>query len=272
MRNCSERKIRCSCLRNSKSFTPNSRHVAVVHEATAMSKPEELSMMKAAAVPETWLTAYQLLFIVGQVKAGDAVLLHAAASGVGIAATQLATAAGAHVIATASSESKLSVVLKLGAAGGVATPRDPETGKPKEQWLPKALTLLPEGKKGFDVVLCCVGGGYAEQNVASLATDGRYVLYSLLTGPSMGEIAATFLGKLMMKRISLLATTLRGRSVKYKKELVEKFRESGALEKLASGEFQIVIDKEFEGLESLQAAHDHMESNANIGKIVVSLA
>ena len=244
----------------------------VVHEATVMPKPPGLSMVQAAAVPETWLTAFQLLFMVGQVKAGDTVLLHAAASGVGIAATQLAVAAGATVVTTASSEEKLAAVAKLGAAGGVATPRDPATGLLLEPWLPKALALLPDGKTGFDVVLCCVGGAYAEQNVTALATDGRYVLYSLLTGPNMGDVAGTFLSKIMAKRGSLLATTLRGRPVEYKAELVRRFGASGALEKLASGEYTIVIDKEFSGLGALQAAHDHMESNANIGKIVLSLA
>ena len=182
----------------------------------------------------------------------------------------LPASAPSTVVATASSEQKLAVAAKLGAAGGVATPRGPE-GQLLTPWLPKAMALLPEGKKGFDVVLCCVGGAYAEQNVGALAVDGRYVLYSLLTGPGMGDIAPTFLGALMKKRGSLLCTTLRGRAVEYKAELVRRFVEFGGLAKLASGEFEIIIDREFAGLESLQAAHDHMESNANIGKIMLSL-
>ena len=243
----------------------------VCPEETVMLKPANLSMTQAAAVPETWLTAYQLLFMVAGVQPGDAVLLHAAASGVGIAATQLATQFGASVVATASSREKVECCVGLGAVGGVETPRSPE-GALLEPWLPKALALLPEGKKGFDVILCCVGGAYAEQNLEALAVDGKIVLYSLLTGPNMGDVASEFLRKLMAKRGSLLATTLRGRHTGYKRDLVERFCESGALEKLASGQFKIIIDREYSGLESLKEAHAHMESNANIGKIILALS
>ena len=87
----------------------------------------------------------------------------------------------------------------------------------------------------------------------------------------MGDVASEFLRKLMAKRGSLLATTLRGRPG-YKRDLVEQFCESGALEKLASGQFKIIIDREYSGLESLKEAHAHMESNANIGKIILALS
>lgn len=240
-----------------------------VDAATVMPKPRWLSWEQAASIPEAWLTAYKLVHLVGKVAAGETVLIHAAASGVGIAAIQLVTAAGAKAIVTVGSRSKLDLCVRLGALGGAVRHDGP--------WLPAVSKLAPSGK--VDVVLDCVCASYAAENVEALATDGRWVLYSLLSGGALApELAPTFLPSLMRKRIQLLATTLRSRSVAYKRRLVRAFAADTlprvGLSPAATGGFglQHVIDRVFHGLDAAQDAHDYMETNGNMGKIVLSLA
>ena len=228
-----------------------------VDAATVMRKPATLSWAQAASVPEAWLTAFLNLRL-GSVAAGETVLIHAAASGVGVASIQLAKAMGANVIVTVGSKEKLALCTRLGALGGAVRHDGP--------WVEAARTLAPSGK--VDVVLDCVAGGYAEQNVDILGVDGRWVLYSLLSGGAVPPaLASTFLAQLMKKRLQLLPTTLRTRSVAYKRTLVDAFATRWL--PLIGGQLEHVIDREFEGLESAQAAHEYMESNANSGKVVL---
>ena len=203
--------------------------------------------------------------VVGQVTAGDVVLVHAAASGVGLAVVQLVVAAGATALVTVGSRDKLDMLTsELGAAGGAIRHDGP--------WLETIQKLLPPGKTGVDVVLDPVASGYVESNLAILAVDGRWVLYSLMTGPSIAEgPAKSFLASLAKKRLSLLATTLRTRPKAFKRMLVSRF-EREVLPKIADGRFRHVIDKEYDGLRHAQAAHKHMESNAGSGKIVLAVA
>ncbi|KAH8095620.1 oxidoreductase [Aureococcus anophagefferens] len=189
-----------------------------VDARAVLRKPKNLSFREAAAVPETWLTAFQLLFLVGALAPGESVLLHAAASGVGCAATQLAAKHGGRV------------------------------------WLEGAVAA--NGGKGFDVILDCVASTYASQNVEALAVDGRWVLYSVLTGPKLDDaVAATFLGKLLAKRASLLATTLRARPIAYKAKLVAAF-DAATNFQAGFGGYEVVVDRVFTGLDSAQDAHD----------------
>jgi len=102
----------------------------------------------------------------------------------------------------------------------------------------------------------------------SLAVDGRWVLYSLLGGPALPPtLAPTFMAQLLRKRVQLIATTLRTRPTPFKRALVQDFA-ARALPRFG-GDLTIVIDREFDGLEQAQAAHEYMESNANLGKIVL---
>jgi len=237
-------------------------------EASAtMKKPKNISWTQAASIPEVWLTAFQLLFVIAKVQRGDTVLIHAAASGVGCAAVQLARDAGAHVVTTASNSAKIDFTKTLGAHDGIVVPRSTESWQ-------------RETSLKFDVILDCVGAQYAADNLAVLNTDGRWVLYSLLSGGDISNsflvdskkpLAATFLPTLMAKRGSLLGTLLRGRSVAYKADLVDRFQQEGKLEKIQNGTFKLIVDKSFNGLRSAQAAHDYMESNVNIGKITIEL-
>ena len=162
---------------------------AAVDAATVMRKPEGLSWSAAASIPEAWLTAFKLVHVVGQVAAGDVVLIHAAASGVGIAATQLVVAAGATALVTVGTREKLDMLVREFAAAGGAVRHD-------GPWLDKITSLLPSGKKGVDVVLDPVASSYAQQNLDALAIDGKWVLYSLMSGPSIGEeTSKTFLAQ-----------------------------------------------------------------------------
>lgn len=163
-------------------------------------------------------------------QAGDTVLVHAAGSGVGLAAVQLATAAGAKVYATAGSAHKIETAQRLGAVGGV-------NRHDHAQWK-DAVVALVDGKKGFDVILDCVGPAYASQNAEVLAQDGRWVLYGQLGGGAGGggEIAP-LMSTLLRKRGQLLASTLRSRSLDYRRQLVQRFAVE-ALPRLISGEFR----------------------------------
>jgi len=201
---------------------------------------------------------------VGKVERGDVVLIHAAASGVGLAATQLVVAAGATALVTVGSPEKLAACTALGALGGAVRHDGP--------WLNAITGMLPEGKKGADVVLDPVAGGYARETLEILAVDGRWVLYSLLSGPALADdVAKTFLGAMARKRIALLATTLRTRPMAYKRHLVSRVARE-VLPKIASGALVHVIDREFVGLAQAQAAHEYMESNAGSGKLVLTVS
>jgi len=138
---------------------------ATVPAAQAFAIPVALDWLQAAALPEVWLTAYQLLHFVGEVQKGDVVLIHAGASGVGTAAIQLAALAGATSIVTAGSQAKIDAAVKYGASAGF--------NRNDGDWAPKVKDHT--GGKGVNLVLDCVGGSYWQQNSDVLAMDSRCV-------------------------------------------------------------------------------------------------
>ncbi|GAB1605512.1 quinone oxidoreductase PIG3-like isoform X1 [Argonauta hians] len=225
-----------------------------VHHSHVMPIPETLNFLQAAAIPEVWLTAYQLLHFVGNLQPEDCVLIHAGASGVGTAAIQLVTLAKGKVIVTAGSEDKIRLALELGASAGFNY---------KETDFSEEVMKFTEGR-GVNLILDCVGGVYWEMNVNCLAMDGRWVLYGLLGGRSVN--GNLFL-ELLKKRISLLATTLRTRTDQYKGKLVEAFSRH-ALPHFNNGNLKPVLDSVFP-LDQIHAAHQKMEANRNMGKIVI---
>jgi tumor protein p53-inducible protein 3 len=220
-----------------------------------MRIPAKLSFIQAGAIPETWLTAFQLLSFVGKAQKGQIVLIHAGASGVGTAAIQLAVKMGLMVLATGGSEEKLSMMYALGATQAVSY-------KAKD-WVEQLRTANPGG---VDLVLDCVGGAYWEANIELLKTDGTWVLYGLMGGAAVN---GPILGKLMKKRIRLEATTLRARALAYKADLVAQFS-AFALEALAEGTLRPVIDSIYP-LAQISDAHAKMLANKNAGKIVLTM-
>ncbi|XP_034431380.1 quinone oxidoreductase PIG3 [Hippoglossus hippoglossus] len=229
-----------------------------VPEELLMPVPPTLTLSQAAAIPEAWLTAFQLLALVAQVKEGEVVLAHAGGSGVGTAAVQLVRLFDAVPIVTAGSTEKLKMAEKLGAAAGFNY---------KEEDFSQGVQDFTGGR-GADVILDCIGGCNWEQNVSCLATDGRWVLYGTLGGKA---VEGDFLGKLLAKRGHLLSSLLRSRSLQYKADLVQAFS-TRVVPHFSDQACSLrpVIDSTF-NLEDIAAAHRHMEANKNMGKIIINV-
>lgn len=236
------------------------QYVAVPEELL-MPVPSHLTLYEAAAIPEAWLTAYQLLHLIAQVKKGETVLIHAGASGVGTAAIQLARLFCAVPLVTAGSSDKLKMAEKLGAAAGFNY---------KEEDFSDNILRITEGR-GVDIILDCIGGSYWEKNLHSLAIDGRWVLYGVMGGKAVN---GDLLGKLLFKRGHILSSLLRSRSLQYKAELVESFIEQ-ALPHFSSKDLSTslkpIIDTMF-NMEDIAEAHRHMEANKNTGKIIIKIS
>lgn len=228
----------------------------VVPERLALPIPDELGFEQAAAIPEAFLTAQEALFTLGRLEAGQTVLVHAAAGGVGSAAVQLAHAHGARVVATAGSREKLERVRSLGADTLV----DYQT-----EDFADAVSQVTEGQ-GADVVLDFVGGAYFERHMRCLAVGGRLVVIGLLGGVS----ADLNLAQLLMRRTQILGLVMRSRSVADKVAISQTFARNW-LPRFASGALAPVVDSVFP-LADAQGAHERMERNANIGKIVLRVS
>jgi tumor protein p53-inducible protein 3 len=228
---------------------------AVIPAGMALPIPERLSYEQAAAIPEAWLTAYLNLFQLGRLVQGETVLIHAGASGVGTAAIQLARAAGATIIATAGSEPKLQRCRELGAHVAI--------NYREGEFAPKVLAATAQ--RGVDVILDFVGASYWEQNLASLAVDGRLIIVGTMGGSKVS--GGIDLGLLLRRRLQVIGTALRGRSVADKIALTRAFADF-AWDRFARGEFAPIIDRVFPWTE-VADAHRYMESNQNIGKIIL---
>src|SRR5512139_888543 len=220
----------------------------------AMRIPENLSFEQAAAIPEVFLTAYQNLFNVAHLAQGETVLVHAGGSGVGTAAVQLIREAGAASLVTAGSPEKIARCLALGARAG---------------WIYKEGPFLPwvtaqTSGKGVDVVLDFVGAPYFEQNLQSMAADGRMVVIGTLGG---AEVEKFSLRTLMSKRLQITGAGLRSMDTERKIRLTRQFADF-ALPRFADGRLVPVVDTIFDWREAAKA-HERMESNVNVGKIVL---
>lgn len=222
-----------------------------------------LDMPTLASIPEAFITAYQLCFVVGKVKAGDTVLLHAATSSVGQAAIQMLVRKGATVFGTVRSENKLQRCLDLGCKDVILiSPSSP----------PDFCEEVKEANDGqpVNVILDPVGSAYLSENLDVLAVDGTIVLYGLMGGATVAD--AEFLKKMMAKRITMVASTLRSRSIKYKADLITLLNEDpDALAAIASGDIRVEVDRTFQ-LDQVIQAHAYMARNENIGKIVLMIA
>ncbi|MFN2427848.1 MAG: NAD(P)H-quinone oxidoreductase, partial [Candidatus Binatia bacterium] len=227
----------------------------VVHERLASRVPDKLSFEEAAAVPEAFITAHDALLQCSLV-CGETVLVHAAGSGVGTAAIQVAKAMGAaRVLGTAGSVEKLTAARELGLDVGI----DYKTEKFAER------VREATAGRGVDVIIDFIGASYLESNIRSLAEKGRMVVVGLMGGFS-GELP---LGMLMQKRLTLRGTLLRSRSLEEKAAATRAFEKS-VLPHLASRRLRTVIDKVFPLAEAAEA-HRLMEANANFGKIVLTV-
>uniref|UniRef100_A0A8C9BHP8 Tumor protein p53 inducible protein 3 n=1 Tax=Phocoena sinus TaxID=42100 RepID=A0A8C9BHP8_PHOSS len=238
---------------------PSGGQHVTVPEGLLMPIPAGLTMPQAAAIPEAWLTASQLLHLLGNVQAGDSVLIHAGASGVGTAAIQLTRMAGAVPLVTAGSQHRLQMAETLEAAAGFNY---------KEEDFSEATLKFSKGA-GVNLILGCIGGSYWEKNVNCLALDRRWILYGLTGG---ADISGPLFSKILFKRGSLITSLLRSRDKKYKQMLVKAFTEQ-ILPHFSTGNPQSllpVLDGVYP-INEIQEAHAYMETNKNVGKIVLEL-
>ncbi|CAF0956550.1 unnamed protein product [Didymodactylos carnosus] len=229
------------------------------HVGCVMHIPKGLSMIEAAAIPETFLTAFQGLRTIAHLKKDDIVLVHAGASGVGTAAIQLVKLFGAHCCTTAGSEKKLEYCKKLGAEVAFNYKQGP--------WLDTIKKFATDqNKDGVDIVYDSIGKDYIEQNQEVLGTNGRWVVYSTQSGATADKLS---LNILMKKRIQLTGTVLRARPKEYKTELVKNFKEQ-ALDGFTNGTLKCVIDKVFP-FEQVADAHAYIEADKTMGKLVIQI-
>ena len=227
----------------------------ITHHRMAVKIPTGWDFVQAAATPEVYLTAYDALFNRGNLQMGESVLVHAAGSGVGTAAVQLARQAGAFVFGTAGSAEKLAGATDLGMNVGINY---------HEQDFAEVIKEVTSGA-GVDVLIDFIGAPYWDKNIASLAVLGRLVEVGLMGGTKM-EVD---LRPLMAKRLQVCGTGLRGRTLGEKLEVTAQFRRH-VLPHLASGSMKPIVDRTFP-LEEVAEAHKYMETNANFGKIVLTI-
>lgn len=227
-----------------------------IHKDMAMAMPENLSFEEAAAVPETFLTAFQALDWLGKLQQKETVLIHAAGSGVGTSAIQLARHQyNAQIIATAGRQHKLDTAKELGASYAYNY---------NEQNYATEITR-DIGRDSVDVVVDFIGKPYWHKNIEVLAMDGRVVYLSFLGGHKVEEIS---LVPILRKRLSIMGSTLRNRSKKYKIDLTKDFA-SQTLSLFTDGVLKPVIDSTFDWSD-VEQAHQRMKNNKNTGKIVLT--
>ena len=225
-----------------------------VDEGSALPIPAGFSFEQAASLPEVFATAWLNLFDEGALEKNSTVLIHAGASGVGTAAIQLCRAYDSRACVTVGSQLKLKKCLELGAVdGSVRTAAD--------FWDRLESFTSPSG---YDVILDPVGGHYLEKNLSLLNPKGRLIIIGLMSGSK----ANVNLSQLLMKRIRIIGSTLRNRSLSRKAALMSRL-EKEVWPRFASGELMPVVESIY-SFSQAQEAHELMETNDTIGKIILS--
>jgi len=228
---------------------------AVMPADRAIVMPGNLSFEQAAAIPEVFLTAYQTLYWHGRLAENETVLIHAAGSGVGTAAIQLAKQiSNAKILTTAGTQEKLDFAKTLGADFCINY---------KEQNFDEEVLKATNGL-GVNVILDFVGASFWQQNLNSISVDGRWVLIGLLGGAKIEKLN---MWELMSKRIQLTGTLLTPRSDQYKADLTKEFI-SNTLQLFKDEKVIPIVDSVFT-FEEISQAHERMENNENIGKIII---
>lgn len=228
---------------------------AVVHEDNALPIPSGLSLEEAGAIPETFFTVWTNVFQRGGLKKGESFMVHGGTSGIGTTAIQLAKAFGATVLATAGSDEKCAACRDLGA--------DHAINYRTEDFV--AAAKAATGGRGVNLILDMVGGDYINRNYDAAAESGRIVQIAFLEGPK----AEVDFRRLMMKRLTHTGSTLRPRTIPEKAAIARELEEK-VWPLLTEGRCKPVIHARFP-LAQAAEAHRLMESNAHIGKIVLTV-
>ncbi|MET0592858.1 MAG: NAD(P)H-quinone oxidoreductase [Polyangiaceae bacterium] len=225
----------------------------VTHERLLAAIPAGMSFTDAAAAPEAFITAYDAMVVQGGLAMGETVLIHAAGSGVGTAAIELARAIGARSIGTARTADKIERAKQLGLGDGIVV-----TGA---SFANDVMRMT--GGRGVDVVLELVGGDYVGEDLGSVVSEGRIILVGLMAG------AATKLdlGAVLRKRVTLRGTVLRSRPLEQKLDAMVGFARH-VVPLLASGALRPIVDRVVP-LAEASAAHTYVESNQSFGKVIL---
>ena len=224
-----------------------------VDQGHCLPVPAKLSLIEAAAVPETFFTVWYNMFMRCRLAEGETFLVHGGSSGIGTTAIQLARAHGCKVITTAGSADKCRFCEDLGA--------DKAINYKREDWQ-QVVRDYTDGH-GVDVLLDMVAGPYMQKNLDSMALEGRYAIIAFLQGPKAELNMRIVLGR----RLTITGSTLRPQTVAEKSLLADQVR-TNVLPLLESGTVRPVIDSTF-SLNDAAAAHQLMESSQHKGKIVL---
>lgn len=227
-------------------------------ESTLAEIPSNLDWAEAAAVPEAFITAHDAMFTQARLQMGERVLVHAAGSGVGLAAIQLARACGAAAVyGTSRTAEKLERARGFGLDETVVVKDDPANfAAAVREWT---------GGAGVSVILDLVGGSYLAANLDSLSVKGRL----MLVGTTGGASAQLPFSAVMGKRLRIMGTVLRARSIE-EKALATRLFASHVLPLLERETVRPVIDKVY-SMDEVRAAHARLESNESFGKIVLKI-
>ncbi|SDR32601.1 NAD(P)H-quinone oxidoreductase [Pseudovibrio sp. Tun.PSC04-5.I4] len=217
--------------------------------------PAGLTMVEAAALPETFFTVWSNLFDRLGLKSGEKFLVHGGSSGIGTTAIQLAKAFGAEVFTTVGSAEKAQAVRELGA--------DYAINYREADFVKEILNITD--KQGVDVILDMVGGDYVEKNWIVAAIEGRICQIATLNGPSEN----VNFSRLMMKRLTHTGSTLRPRTVEFKAHIAEDLHKK-VWPLLENARVKVVLDQVFD-MVNVKNAHDRMEASNHIGKIVLKV-
>jgi NADPH2:quinone reductase len=204
-------------------------------------------------LPEVWLTTWLNLIEIGQLKAGQRVLIHAGASGVGAAAIQLAKSVGAWVAVTTSTPEKQTFCRELGADLVI-------------NYRAQDFAAEIKAAGGVDLILDTVGGDYLASNQRCLNADGLIIVIGLLRGIE----AQLNLGLMLVKRQRIQGSALRNQPLLVKAKLAAALR-GEILPRLVSGEFKVTLDRTF-AIENVESAHQYLADNRNSGKVVLVFA
>jgi NADPH2:quinone reductase len=221
--------------------------------AHCLPVPDGLSLKEAACLPETFFTVWSNVFTRGGLKAGERFLIHGGSSGIGTTAIQLANAFGARVFVTAGSAEKCAACVALGAEKAI-------------NYKEEDFVEVMKAEGGADLVLDMVGGDYIPRNIKVLANDGRLVQIAFLQGP----VVELNFAMMMMKRLTIMGSTLRPQSDLAKSRIAQDLREA-VWPLIAAGKVKPVMDSTFD-LADAAGAHTRMESSGHIGKIVLTVA
>ena len=222
-------------------------------EEQAIPTPEGISLTNSASLPEVFATCWLNLFHEANMKENDIVLLHAGASGIGTAAIQLCNLFNCKSFVTASTHEKISYCIKLGAENGSLRSNKPFDDI--KNWAPD----------GVDIILDPVGGCYFQDNLNVLSIEGRFLLIGLMGG-TKSEIN---LGQVLMKRQKIIGSTIRARSSIVKGKVMNDLLEK-VWPHFKSKKIKPIIYKTM-SIENANQAHEIMEKDENIGKLVLEI-